>query len=72
MGKARRQQAATASRPKTETRPAGNAKRQTGVGVQPRVLRAGKAKMSEMEPGAILEISDEAAQRILDHRTSLQ
>jgi hypothetical protein len=37
-----------------------------------KVLQAGKAKMSEMEPDAILEISDEAAEKILKHRASLQ
>ena len=72
MGRAQRDQAATANRPPTAARPANNVKRQDRAEAPPKVLQAGKAKMSEMEPGAILAISDEAAQRILKHRASLR
>ncbi len=62
----------TANQPETANRSAGNLSRQVGsIASPPKVLQAGKVKMSEMEPGAILEISDAAAQRILEHRATL-
>jgi hypothetical protein len=70
MGRAHREHAATANRPETETRSVGNVKRQMKTEPPRKVLKAGQAKMSEMEPGAILEISDEAAQQILKHRAT--
>jgi hypothetical protein len=57
MARTRREQAATEHPPRTETRSGGNVTRQEKLKPQPRVLQAGKAKMSEMGPDVILEIN---------------
>jgi hypothetical protein len=72
MARANKHQTAANRAPTTTTRSAKNVNRQFPAETAPKVLKAGKAKMSEMEPGAILEISDEAARKILEHRASLK
>jgi hypothetical protein len=68
MGRARREQAATTNRPPTTTRSYGNVKRQTKVEAPSKVLQAGRAKMIDVSPSTILELSDEAVRRINEAR----